>query len=51
MAQECQLEQIAVRYTCRGRMPLTARHYPSAFARLAPRAFSDNVVLLGRLRA
>ena len=48
IAAECELEQVAVRYTCRGRVPLTAMHYPAALARLAPRAFSDNVIVLGR---
>jgi 2-polyprenyl-3-methyl-5-hydroxy-6-metoxy-1,4-benzoquinol methylase len=48
IAAECGLDSIAVRYTCRGRIPLTAGHYPPALARLAPRAFSDNVAILGR---
>ena len=48
IAAECGLEQVDVRYTCRGRAPLTAVHYPAALAQLAPRTFSDNVILLGR---
>ena len=48
IAAECALEAVEVRYTCRGRIPLTALHYPTAIARLAPRGFSDNVVVLGR---
>lgn len=51
IAAECQLEDVAVRYTCRGRVPLTAMHYPRVFARLFPRALSDNIVLVGRRRA
>ena len=48
IAAECGLAEIAVSYTCRGRVPLTALHYPGALARLAPRAFSDNVVVVGQ---
>ena len=48
IAAECGLEQVDVRYTGRGRVPLTAVHYPAALAQLAPRMFSDNVILLGR---
>jgi SAM-dependent methyltransferase len=51
IAAECGLETVSVTYTCRGRVPLTAVHYPAAVARLAPRALSDNVVVLGRRRA
>lgn len=51
IAAECGLTQVAVRYTCRGRVPLTAVHYPAAMARLAPRAFSDNVILIGQRHA
>lgn len=47
IAAECRLEDVAVRYTCRGRVPLTALHFPRALARLAPRAFSDNIVVVG----
>ena len=47
IAAECRLEEITVIYTCRGRVPLTALHYPTAVARLAPRAFSDNIVIVG----
>lgn len=46
IAAECGLNAIEVRYTLRGRVPLTAAHYPASLARLAPRVFSDNVVLL-----
>jgi 2-polyprenyl-3-methyl-5-hydroxy-6-metoxy-1,4-benzoquinol methylase len=46
MAAECGLRDVEVRYTCSGRMPLTGAHYPTALSRLAPRWFSDNVVLI-----
>jgi SAM-dependent methyltransferase len=48
IAGECGLTAVEVRYTGRGRVPLTRRHYPPLLARLFPRAFSDNVVLVGR---
>lgn len=48
MAAECGLEQIAIRYTCSGRLPLTGAHYPAGVASLWPRGCSDNVALVGR---
>ena len=48
IAAECGLEEIAVRYTTHGRVPLSAAHYPNALARGFPRLFSDNVVLSAR---
>jgi 2-polyprenyl-3-methyl-5-hydroxy-6-metoxy-1,4-benzoquinol methylase len=48
IAAECGLQDIEVRFTCRGRLPLSARHYPAPLARRFPRALSDNVVLIGR---
>jgi 2-polyprenyl-3-methyl-5-hydroxy-6-metoxy-1,4-benzoquinol methylase len=48
IASECGLQEIEVRFTCRGRVPLGAAHYPDALARLFPRALSDNVVIIGR---
>lgn len=47
---ESQLDEVTVKYTCRGRVPLSALHYPTPLARVAPRMFSDNVVVLGRRR-
>jgi hypothetical protein len=44
MARECGLINIVVHYTDRGRIPLSARHWPrNGFFR--GRAFSDNVLL------
>jgi 2-polyprenyl-3-methyl-5-hydroxy-6-metoxy-1,4-benzoquinol methylase len=45
---ESGLRDVAVAYTCLGRLPLSARHYPDAVARLAPRKLSDNIVVAGR---
>jgi SAM-dependent methyltransferase len=48
IAAECGLEEVAVAYTLRGRVPGTARHYPRWVSRLWPRGFSDNVLVIGR---
>jgi 2-polyprenyl-3-methyl-5-hydroxy-6-metoxy-1,4-benzoquinol methylase len=48
IASECGLEQIEVRYTAHGRIPLSASHYPRALSRRLPRLLSDNVVLCAR---
>lgn len=45
---ECGLREIAVTFTRLGRLPLGAWHYPDAIATLAPRRFSDNIVIAGR---
>jgi 2-polyprenyl-3-methyl-5-hydroxy-6-metoxy-1,4-benzoquinol methylase len=48
IAAECALDEVTVAYSRRGRVPLTARHYPAAAARLLPRWCSDNLALIGR---
>ncbi len=48
IASETGLRDVQVRYSLHGRLVLTSWHYPRAFARLLPRALSDNVLLLGR---
>lgn len=48
IAAECGWAEVAVGYTRHGRIPGTARHWPCTLARLAPRAFSDNVVVVAR---
>jgi SAM-dependent methyltransferase len=48
MASEAGLVEVAVRYTEQGRIVGTAWHYPRLLARWAPRACSDNVLLMGR---
>jgi 2-polyprenyl-3-methyl-5-hydroxy-6-metoxy-1,4-benzoquinol methylase len=44
---ECGLRDVQVAFTCYGRVPFTARHYPAALAHLAPRRFSDNIAIAG----
>ncbi len=48
IAAECGLKDIRVKYSLQGRIVLTPWHYPRFIARLLPRMFSDNVLLLGR---
>lgn len=48
IAAECGLVEVEVRFTCQGRAPLSPAHYPAPLSRRFPRAFSDNVVLIGR---
>ena len=48
IAAEAGLDTVHVQYNLAGRMPLTARHYPRAVARLSPRLFSDTVILSAR---
>jgi 2-polyprenyl-3-methyl-5-hydroxy-6-metoxy-1,4-benzoquinol methylase len=47
-ARESGLEPIETRYSVHGRLPLAPWHYPEPFARLFPRALSDNVMLVAR---
>ncbi len=51
IAGECGLEDVAIAYTRRGRLPLSPWHYPAAVARRCPRALSDNLMLIGRVAA
>ena len=48
IAAECGLANVAIEYSCSGRLPLTARHYPPLLSRQWPRAFSENVLLIGQ---
>jgi 2-polyprenyl-3-methyl-5-hydroxy-6-metoxy-1,4-benzoquinol methylase len=45
---ECGLGELEVTFTRRGRLPLSAWHYPGALSKLAPRRLSDNIVIAGR---
>lgn len=45
---EAGLRDVRVTFTGHGRLPFSGRHYPDAFARLAPRWLSDNIVVVGR---
>jgi len=51
LAKECHLEEIAIEYSCSGRMPGTSRHYPGFLSRRFPRALSENVLLIARKAA
>lgn len=48
IASECGWIDISIEYTMHGRVPGTARHWPKTLARISPRLFSDNVILVGR---
>ena len=51
IAAEAGLQDIRAMYSHHGRVVLTSRHYPAMVARLAPRACSDNVLVIGRKRS
>jgi 2-polyprenyl-3-methyl-5-hydroxy-6-metoxy-1,4-benzoquinol methylase len=51
IAEECGLERREIVYTCTGRIPLTRFHYPGLVARMFPRAFSDNLLLVAQKHA
>jgi 2-polyprenyl-3-methyl-5-hydroxy-6-metoxy-1,4-benzoquinol methylase len=48
IANECSLLTLEIHYTKQGRIPGTARHFPGWLSHIRPRAFSDNLLLLGR---
>jgi SAM-dependent methyltransferase len=48
IAGECGWADVAVGYTAAGRMPGVAWHWPRWLSRLAPRALSDNVLVVAR---
>jgi 2-polyprenyl-3-methyl-5-hydroxy-6-metoxy-1,4-benzoquinol methylase len=48
VAAECGLGELAIAYSGHGRVPGTAWHYPRWLSWWRPRAFSDNVLLIGR---
>lgn len=47
---ECLLEGVETLFTEQGRIVFTARHYPRVLAHIAPRQFSDNMLIIGRVR-
>lgn len=51
IAGECGWTDVSVTFTRSGRMPGVAWHWPRWLSRLAPRAFSDNVLLVARTPA
>lgn len=48
IATEVGLESVRLHWTHAGRIPGTAAHWPRWLSTLAPRLFSDNVLLVGR---
>jgi len=48
IAAECNLIEIAISYSRKGRLVLTPWHYPESLASLFPRALSDNLLLIGK---
>jgi SAM-dependent methyltransferase len=48
IAAECGLDDVAIHYSGQGRIPGTPWHYPALLSRCCPRAFSDNVLVIGR---
>lgn len=48
IAAECGLQDVEIRYTCSGRIPLTGVHYPRAMSSMFPRLLSDTVLLIAR---
>jgi SAM-dependent methyltransferase len=48
MAIECSLTEVDVAYSGQGRLAFTGRHVPGFLSRMLPRAFSDNILLIGR---
>lgn len=50
IAKECGLERIEFRFSLRGRIVFTARHYPSLLSRLFPKSLSDSILIMGRVR-
>ena len=47
IASENRLRDVAIEFTCVGRMPLTAARYPRPLSQMFPRAMSDHVLLVG----
>lgn len=48
IAGECGWTDVTIRYTCDGRIPGTARHYPRWLSRIFTRTLSDNIALIAR---
>lgn len=44
---ECGWQKVRVEFSRHGRIPGTRRHWPTFLSRLLPRAFSDNVMVVG----
>jgi 2-polyprenyl-3-methyl-5-hydroxy-6-metoxy-1,4-benzoquinol methylase len=48
IARECGWEEVGIAFTRRGRMPGVRWHWPGLVSRCLPRAFSDNLLVIGR---
>jgi hypothetical protein len=48
LAGVSRLEEVAIQYTCSGRIPKTPWHYPSVLSRTFPRGLSGNLMLIAR---
>ena len=48
IAAECNLIDVTIAYSHKGRVAFTPWHYPDFIASLFPRAMSDNLLLIGR---
>jgi 2-polyprenyl-3-methyl-5-hydroxy-6-metoxy-1,4-benzoquinol methylase len=48
IAAESGLHSIEIEYSLEGRIPLTASRYPRVLSRCFPRAFSENILMIGR---
>jgi 2-polyprenyl-3-methyl-5-hydroxy-6-metoxy-1,4-benzoquinol methylase len=48
VAAEAGLAKIEIEYSHSGRIPGTARHYPKLLSRRFPRAFSENILVIGQ---
>ncbi len=51
IAGECGMSDVRVDHSLRGRIPLSAVHYPAAVSRAFPRACSDNIIISGVVAA
>ncbi len=48
ITSECGLTNIAIDFSRSGRIPYTRRHYPRMLSRCWPRAFSENILVIGQ---
>ncbi|HEY5219966.1 MAG TPA: class I SAM-dependent methyltransferase [Gemmatimonadaceae bacterium] len=48
LVDEAKLTDVAVRFSGRGRLPLSGAHYPRVVSRMWPRGCSDNVAIVAR---
>jgi SAM-dependent methyltransferase len=51
IACECGWEDVSIHYSGSGRVAMTSKQYPQFLSKAFPRAFSDNILLIGRKAA